>query len=969
MPKEPTRKVYSLLIGIDNYREDIDLGGIRFPKLSGCVNDINNILSYLKDDPLINLEPIILKNENATKGNIIKAIRSELTQAQEKDTILIYYSGHGTVETANRNIWKGESDSKLEAIVCFFEESYSPEFLLVDKEFRFLLNELYNNTKSHIVTIFDCCHSGDNTRAGFTEKIKVRKIDFEFPMRDWAEFIFANEIRLSDFQEGSMIYLPQGGHVQMSAAESDELAFESGGNGVFTKLFIQTLKQTGGSISYIDLHNRIKNKIKVLFDQNPKLYAPNEYDFLLQKGFLNKKVGVESNGVVIYNEGKRSWILNKGILHGMNVNITAIELSLPGLKDIKGGLISADLDSSLIKFEDEDLLNRSLSYSTKIHGIKQRTLGLRLVNENSPLIEVEEILNQLNSLEEEGIINVTDNPEKIDYNLIISDDLLYVCFPNDNLRPLTKPIFIDQKEAAITLVNYLRHISSWTFLKELDNLGEDKLSKDLVHIEFSYIDPFENKTQLVADNKGFIILPPKSTEGKVIWGGRLIIKVTNTSDANLHLAGVYFDNDFSSDTRLFEPQVSMVEPGISIVIKESKNGIPISFDDKWYWYNWEKDENYLKFIFSTVPFSHYQLQKGGLPIAEYPGLKGFRGGLDFDLQPTALNRWNTKLYKLVFPNSKYNQDISRKLNILYAFDQELIRMGSPSYIGHFASRLYLQQLGLGKISLKPSNEKEGSKNFFWTAGLKLGNKWSNYWRNRRYFRMAKKLPDIPHLLAEGDSWFQHPLLKDIIDNLGRFYPVYCLSAAGDTIRNYIKEGSFIQEIARINPAVLLISGGGNDVLGKNLTKFLAKSIYSPLEPKDFFSDELINEMHALSEIYRTIFDYYETHLPNLHIIVHGYDYPQPVAPGTKERNWIGKYLDEKGIKDESERSTVIRYLMDEFNASLKEAASEFNNTHYLDLRGIVMKNQWYDEIHPNNTGYQNVSLKFVQKINALIGKN
>ena len=42
------------------------------------------------------------------------------------------------------------------------------------------------------------------------------------------------------------------------------------------------------------------------------------------------------------------------------------------------------------------------------------------------------------------------------------------------------------------------------------------------------------------------------------------------------------------------------------------------------------------------------------------------------------------------------------------------------------------------------------------------------------------------LLAEGDSWFEYPiLLKDVIDHLEDDYAIYCASAAGDTLANMV----------------------------------------------------------------------------------------------------------------------------------------------------------------------------------------
>ena len=75
-----------------------------------------------------------------------------------------------------------------------------------------------------------------------------------------------------------------------------------------------------------------------------------------------------------------------------------------------------------------------------------------------------------------------------------------------------------------------------------------------------------------------------------------------------------------------------------------------------------------------------------------------------------------------------------------------------------------------------------------------------------------------------ESWpkaipgFQYPLLlKDTIDQLidrDNFqYAIYGLSEAGDLLSNIVREDEISEAIERENPDVLLISGGGNDMVG------------------------------------------------------------------------------------------------------------------------------------------------------------
>lgn len=60
-------------------------------------------------------------------------------------------------------------------------------------------------------------------------------------------------------------------------------------------------------------------------------------------------------------------------------------------------------------------------------------------------------------------------------------------------------------------------------------------------------------------------------------------------------------------------------------------------------------------------------------------------------------------------------------------------------------------------------------------------------------------------------------------------------------------------------------------------------------------------------------------------------------------------------------------MLDEFNARLKKVADAYpGQVYYIDLRNLVRDNQWDDEIHPNNNGFQNVSGQFLRKISELL---
>jgi hypothetical protein len=83
-------KLYALLVGINNYPLGVS-------PLQGCVNDVEEV-NKLLNNSFQRLSPQIvsLTNEQATRQNIIDAFRTHLCQATVNDSVLFYYSGHGS---------------------------------------------------------------------------------------------------------------------------------------------------------------------------------------------------------------------------------------------------------------------------------------------------------------------------------------------------------------------------------------------------------------------------------------------------------------------------------------------------------------------------------------------------------------------------------------------------------------------------------------------------------------------------------------------------------------------------------------------------------------------------------------------------------------------------------------------------------------------------------------------------------
>lgn len=122
---------YALLIGI-NY--------IGTPnELHGCHQDVDDVYAYLSTK---GYKMTVLKDaDHPTRENIILNIKKIVSQCKPEDTLVFWYSGHGTYIKGN------ERDGRDECLCA-------TDGIITDNELR----PLFRGCK--IRAVFDACHSG-----------------------------------------------------------------------------------------------------------------------------------------------------------------------------------------------------------------------------------------------------------------------------------------------------------------------------------------------------------------------------------------------------------------------------------------------------------------------------------------------------------------------------------------------------------------------------------------------------------------------------------------------------------------------------------------------------------------------------------------------------------------------------------------------------------------------------------------
>ena len=248
------------------------------------------------------------------------------------------------------------------------------------------------------------------------------------------------------------------------------------------------------------------------------------------------------------------------------------------------------------------------------------------------------------------------------------------------------------------------------------------------------------------------------------------------------------------------------------------------------------------------------------------------------------------------------------------------------------------------------------------------------------------------LVAEGDSWFDYPLV-DILEALeDRGYQVEAVAHRGDTLESMAYDTAQLEALDRLlfrlrqqgqPPRALLLSAGGNDIAGDEFAVLLnhAASGLPPLNAK--LVDGIVNERlraavaWVISAATRFCREYFDREVP---IVVHGYGYPVPDGRGVLGGFWLlpgpwlkpgfqqKGYVTRPGDADLEANAATLKPLIDTFNAMLASLPNQTGMGHvsYLDLRpaldstvaGRAYRRSWANELHPTGKAFTDVARRF-----------
>lgn len=518
-------KLFSLLIGINDYKNP------KISNLNGCLNDIENITSFLtKNFSSTDLEITTLLNDEATYQNIIDSFRNNITKkAQKGDTVLFYYSGHGSRQVSAPEFGQFFSETFDETIVCHDSRTdETPD--LADKEIAVLINDVAKK-ETKVIFILDSCHSGSATRDSFAKKenIVYRQATDNFTPRKLETYI---DGYYSELVKTNKFNIPRSKHILFSACDKRELAKETENQ---TGLFSQTLLEvinTNKHLSYSELFVNVRKQIlKYDIDQCPQLEAYEGFDpnteFLTGLPIENQKYHE-----VFYNPTIQKWQVDIGALNKLSTNPEKpSNFEIFEYNENKFEL-KATVNSLEVLIDKTYLNMPKLQFNTN-NQYFAKSLSIPEIPFYIKISAEKEIINLFNSSTPKELnFNFDEEIENSKYHIIAKNGEieLFTNYPKTKL--VRKVTGYDKNRCINHIIEILIKIKNWERAIEIHNPYTEITSSDFE------LNIYDNNNQKIAfDGEKF----------ESIFNGdplKLILKAKNKSTNELNFNLIYFSDSF-----------------------------------------------------------------------------------------------------------------------------------------------------------------------------------------------------------------------------------------------------------------------------------------------------------------------------------------------------------------------------------------------------------------------------------------
>jgi hypothetical protein len=270
----------AVVVGINDYT-GIDPSGKT--DLSCCVADAESIASLLSQSLGFEESAIsMITDKFATRNAILAALKAMISASQPGDVALFYYSGHGSLEPADRN---DPSCERFYESICTATAPY-----LTDKDL-YSVAKLLQQSVINFTVITDCCHSGGLDQevdavmkyrtVNFSESLSERITSFLTTLIPFGIAVPSNKNVCKN--NVSDVVITEGGHLMCEEDPSQifvdlakmtlisgcrfwELSYESNGHGLLTQAILDTVNADDFQESYGNFVTLLQEKVGQSFE-------------------------------------------------------------------------------------------------------------------------------------------------------------------------------------------------------------------------------------------------------------------------------------------------------------------------------------------------------------------------------------------------------------------------------------------------------------------------------------------------------------------------------------------------------------------------------------------------------------------------------------------------------------------------------------------------------------------------------
>lgn len=565
--------LYALLVGIDDYRAPV-------PYLRGCVNDIRAFESLLHSQAAhrdMSLEVKVLLNEEATRNAVIDGFVTHLSQADEHDVALFYYSGHGSQERTPPELKELESDGLDETIVCF--DSRNPgKYDLADKEIASLIRYVARRN-AHVAVILDCCHSGSGTRAVLGDGALVRRAPTFTEVRAVDTFFVApGDIESAGSPVSATWMKAPGRHLVISACHDDEEAKETVGvvpqRGAFSFYLTEALTNSLGRSTYRDIFNQVSSRVRATTPrQSPVMEAVVNDD--MNRPFLGGAIEPHQPYFTIHFEKTRGWVVDGGTVQGIPAvagNETTVFALFPASANLDPGsqlrgqigsarvtasyAVSSQVDVSMLAGEPDP----TLTYKAVIVGLPMPALGVKMLGTPEALAPVRREL-AVCGPENGPSLLVAESSESFRLTLLAQNDHYRIMRAGDD-QSLAVDVDDLKESGAQQVVQRLEHMARWIRVLDLQN-PSGRLPSGSVVLDVYCIAEDGKETLIGPEEKSATPRLVYTRTGDQYKPARIKVVMRNRSPRRLFCALIDLPGTFGVFS-LLPGGTTLVEPGTQV---------------------------------------------------------------------------------------------------------------------------------------------------------------------------------------------------------------------------------------------------------------------------------------------------------------------------------------------------------------------------------------------------------------------